>query len=192
MALVASFFGEEIKLESERARRLFTTSGWNTVVRAAGQSAGVRFLENFIPLRWSKAYAVGQLLYSRGGNRPFYLTGDWLEAAEAGANVQALSTKGDVRVRVIVPLPHAVQPETIAGFRKITLRERTYVKREFREALIRFIDATPVKVAARINGRARAQVDKALNVASRQRARSIILSSKLQSRTAAFAARNVA
>ena len=192
MAIIASFFGEEIKLESERARRLFTTGGWNTVIRASGQVAGVRFLENYVPLRWSKAYAVGQLLYTRGGARPFYLTGDWLEAAEGGSNAQSVATKGDVRVRVIVPLPHGVQPETAAGFKKITLRERTYVKRQFHDALIRFIDSTPVKVAARINGRARAQVDKALGTASRQRAKSIILSSKLQSRTAAFAARNVA
>lgn len=182
MATVANFFGEEIRLESERARHLYTQKGWNTLVRAAGQGTGSRFLEDYIPLRWNKAYAVAQLFYSRGGNRPFYLTGAWVEAAEAGANVQSVASKGDVRVMLRIPLPHAVQPDTIRGFRRITSREEAYARKTFRAALIKGIDASPVTFSGRLNGRARAEVAAGLHESSRDRARSIIFSSRAQSR----------
>lgn len=181
MALARSFFSEEIDLESQRARNLFTQSGWNSIVRAAGQAAGARFLEGYVPLRWNKNYARGVLHYIKGGRNPFYDQGNWVDAAEAGANVQTTATKGDVIVRVRVPSAHPVQPDVAGAFRRIDMREIVFVKREFRNALIKFIDSTPVTKAARLNGRARAQVSKAFTTASRTRARSLIFAAKTQS-----------
>jgi hypothetical protein len=174
-----SFFADDIALESERSRRLFTVSGWNTVIRAAGQSAGIDFLVDYVPLRWNKGYAVSQLQYAQGRRTPFYTTGDWLTAAEAGSNVRAVATKGDVQVRVSVPLPHPVRAETAAAFKRVTQREKDFIRKQFRAHLVRFIEQTPVITSKRINGRARAQVDKALTASSKSRARSLSAAGRL-------------
>lgn len=177
---VGSFFGEEIQLASARARHLFTTSGWNTVIRAAGQATGVDYLGTYVPLRWNRGYARSQLFYAKAKGFPFFAKGDWARSADAGSNVQAVAKGGDVKVIVRVPVGHPTRPETAKSFREVPVREIAYLQRQFKAHLIRFIESTPNSQPTRPNGKIRAQVSEALAQSSRARARSIIVGERLR------------
>jgi hypothetical protein len=61
-------FADSIKLETAKARALFTTGGWNAIMRTAANRAGSAWAFKYLPLRWQNGYARSVLGY-RGANR---------------------------------------------------------------------------------------------------------------------------
>jgi hypothetical protein len=144
-----------------RARGVFTTKGWNDALRAAGIAAGNWWIANYLPLRWNRAYAVGQLNYTprsksrlaalRRGVPPFYLTGQMRSMAYSRSHTEAVAKKGGARFWIVCPVGHPLQPSTAEDFRTLPAREKTAVAREYRKAII---DALSAQRTIRFNQQA--------------------------------------
>lgn len=162
------------KIEAHGAGlRLFAQRDQNDLVRQALLTAGQLWTSVFLPLRFSHysekvlgynpgaAYAlfkcqmVGKPVKFSGniGNvrapqdTPFVLTGNFKDAALAGARPTATSTKTKATVRIKVPTSHAMRAETLAVFKTIPAVEVKRIAQVIENTLIGLIGA---KLAARM------------------------------------------
>jgi hypothetical protein len=126
----------EVQLVSERARQLFTQSAFNNVLRLAAFKAGNQFIEDRLPVRWSPGWARNQGGYAGKGGRdriPFFERGTWIRSAQNAHPVVAV-TKGTVRLKVVVPVGHALQSGISAAFKTTTPADVRCIADAFRAA----------------------------------------------------------
>jgi hypothetical protein len=123
---------QEVELVSARSKRLFKPAEWKRVLRLAGWTAGMTFIDNFLPLRWAPEYARRAGYSGKGGDDtiPYYERGRWVRNAMKAS--PRVSVSGErLKLKVPVPIGHAITPRTSKDFRKITEAEREAVAGAF-------------------------------------------------------------
>ena len=129
----------EVELVSARSKRLFQPKEWKRVLRLAGWNAGMAFIDNFLPMRWSQDYAIRAGYTGKGGDDtiPYFERGKWIRNAMRAA--PRVSVSGEtLKLRIPVPIGHPITPRTAKDFRKITDAEREAVAAAF------FMSATEI------------------------------------------------
>lgn len=163
-----------------KGRRVFTVKGWNDALRQAGIAAGTWWLSNYGKLRWNPGYAQklgyrpgrrkrGRML--KGGESPYYSSGQFLAGFNTRAKTVAVATKGRSRFHITIPGGFLnFHPEHVATFRKLPKAERVAVAREFRRSLIQAVQTGRAQAAARQQAKAQARLAKRQATAARRAA----------------------
>jgi hypothetical protein len=135
----------ELRLEG-KALRVFSQSGWNTVLRNAGIYAGNWWIGNYGILRWNAGYAQSVLGYTPGkrkrkrmaaGEAPFFSSGDFQAGFNSRARTDATAKKGHAYFWAVIPGGRLnFHPRHVEVFRRIPAKEGVAVAREFRRAVI--------------------------------------------------------
>lgn len=149
------------------ALRLFAQRDQNDLVREALLAGGRIWIAVFLAKRFSdysvkvlgynprasweeyKRLMMGKVVRHSGniGNVrapqpiPFVLTGNFKDAALAGARAEARSTKTKATVRIRVPTAHAMRAETLASFKTLPAIEIRRVAAVIERALVELIGA---------------------------------------------------
>ncbi len=166
----------EVQLVSERARKMFSTSGWNNVLRLAAFRAGNQFIEDRVPVRWSPGWARNQGGYDGKGGRdriPFYERGTWIRTAQNAHPVVAV-TKGNVRLKVVVPVGHAVKKSISSAFTRMNALDVACVANAFRSAAAKILNGATITNGRPNTGKLKATLSQqTLNEAAATRGRNV-------------------
>jgi hypothetical protein len=161
--------------DNPKARRLVSAGAMNAVLRLAAFRAGERFLVMYLPQRWDPQYArrLGwKQKEGRGWTQPdglpFFDKGTFVQLA-VGATPKVTAAKGKVKLRITVPVGHALRPETSRAFKNVLPGERLEMVETFREQAEQILESgTEVIASGRGKGRLR------LTKAQRTVARSVM------------------
>jgi hypothetical protein len=182
----------ELRLEG-KARRVFTQSGWNKVLREAGIFAGNWWIGNYGVLRWNAGYAQGTLGYRPAaakrkrmarGEAPFFSSGQFMAGFNSRARTEATAKKGHATFYVVVPAGYLnFHPDQVRTFRRIPQREAAAVAREFRRAVIQGVMQGRAAHAAKVQAKAGARLAKKQASAARRAEKRAARSTRTQRAT---------
>lgn len=125
-------FNRSVKLVSDRAKRFFQPPEFKRVLRLAAWKAGMVFVDKWLPMRWDPQYAR-RIGYSGRGGRdtiPYYERGVWIFNAQRAAPRASVNASG-LKLRIPVPIGHAITAKTAKDFTKITEQEAADVANAF-------------------------------------------------------------
>jgi hypothetical protein len=156
MARARSFssFREETMTLSPKYRAVFTTAGWNSVLRLAAIDAGQYFIATHLPKRWEPLFAINQLGADGGRDGvPFFSTGKML-VSSAMARATATAKAGMVKMQVKTPAGGLnFHPRQKRAFTKITPFELFDVARVFSDAVEQIVERAATGGVSRIGKR---------------------------------------
>lgn len=121
-----------VQLVSSRAKRLFDPPEWKRVLRLAAWKAGMLFIDKWLPMRWDPQYARRIGYSGKGGHDgvPYYEKGTWIKNAQRAYPKASVNGSG-LKLRVAVPIGHAITTKIAKDFTKITEQERSEVAQDF-------------------------------------------------------------
>lgn len=157
---------------SAKARLLLTPGDLNRVLRMSARSAGEMFCVIYLPQRWDLAYARRLGWRQKEGRGwvqpdqlPFFDKGDFILMA-VGATPKVTATKGRVKLRIVVPVGHALRSDTARAFRTVLPDERAGIVNHFKAEAVRILE-TGTETISRGRGKGRLRLTAAQRTAAR-------------------------
>lgn len=155
-----------------RARLLLTPGDLNRVMRLAARSAGEMFCVIYLPQRWEPAYARRLGWRQKEGRGwvqpdglPFFDQGTFITQA-VGASPKVTATKGRVKLRIVVPVGHALRSDTARAFRTVLPDERGGIINQYKAEAVRILE-TGTETISRGRGKGRLRLTAAQRTAAR-------------------------
>jgi len=119
----------------------------NRWARTAIENTAYYWIQNYLKLRFNRAYATSVLGYHYGGRKPFYESGELQELALSGAHATGKISAIGPTANIVIPVPPYVMlnPKVVAGLKTLPLIEILRLAKVFESELQLGMDAAGTK-----------------------------------------------